>query len=162
MVGLLVRRVRGRSRSYLLHGLLKGLEQFLERLDELIHGLVLQLLSDVINFDVEFRQIEKKLFGLLEPLFQSCFETASIAIGVQRVAGDRIDGVGADQFLDVLDVTVFRMPNCGQPFTAVGHFDQHVRPIEGFPYLASFIDRGFRIVGQSRRDLQADETVPPV
>ena len=101
--------------------LLQACQQLFERLYELLHPLVLQLLSEVVDIDAEFGKKEKDILGLLEPLFKPCFRLAVIAVGVERFPGDRIDRFRSDQCLDILDVAVLGILRAGAgPKNALG------------------------------------------
>ena len=80
--------------------------QILERLRERLHALFLQLLADLDQVDPGRREPLDDIARLGDVLRERRPRLAMVAKRIHRRGRHRVDGVGVDEFLDVLDVAV--------------------------------------------------------
>ena len=105
-----IRRGAGRSfRGAIVdHG-----EQLVERIGEKLHGVVGELVGDCLHRNSGAREIVHGLLRDVDGLFEAGARMAVIAKRVERGGRNRIDRVGADEFLDVHDVAIGRIFRAG-------------------------------------------------
>ena len=90
-------------------------DQLVERVGELLHALALERRDDVVVVDAGRGELGEQLLGLRDALeHRVAAHLAVVAEGLERLGRHRVDGVGADQLLDVHHVAVGRVLGRGR------------------------------------------------
>jgi len=85
---------------------LERVEELLERAGELLDALAVQGFGDVVVVHASASETVDERPGLREVVFETGFGLSVVVVLLDGFFGHRVDGVGADQLLDVDGVGV--------------------------------------------------------
>ena len=86
-----------------------GGEQLVERLDELPHAVLEELVGHLLHRDAGAGEGLHRVGGGLDVLLEARTDPPMVTESIEGGGGDRVDRVGSDQLLDVEDVAVARV-----------------------------------------------------
>ena len=87
-------------------------EQLRERLVEQLHAVLGQLVGDLVERDAEPGERRERVVGGVDALLEARARAPVLPKGLERSRRHRVDGVRADQLLDVEQVGVSRGSSC--------------------------------------------------